>query len=275
MKIDSHQHFWQFDPVRDAWISDEMSVLRRDFMPDDLYPWLVENDFDACVAVQADQSEKETEFLLHLAQSYPWISGVVGWVDLLDSDLQDRLHYFKQYQAFKGVRHILQAEQPGFMTQPSFIKGVSQLKENGLTYDILTTESQLTEVVDLIEALPEMNLVIDHLSKPNIKEDSFDFWKGKMEIISQYEHVTVKLSGMATEADWNQWNADTLKPYIDLCLDLFEPKRLMFGSDWPVCQLAGSYARVYQALKECIKELTQEEQRQILGDTASKFYKLV
>lgn len=274
MKIDAHQHFWQFDPVRDAWITDDMSVIQRDFLPEDLYPILEENDVDACVAVQADQSEKETEFLLGLAQSHPWIKGVVGWVDLLSPELENRLDFYKQNPAFKGVRHILQAEASGFMTQKAFVNGVSQLMTHDLTYDILTTESQLPEVVDFVKALPEMSLVIDHLSKPNIKEASFDQWKKNMERISQYEHVCVKLSGMVTEADWQNWDDSTLKPYVDACLEMFGPSRLMFGSDWPVCLLAGSYQQVYDSLKTCINELTPSEQQQILGGTATSFYKL-
>lgn len=274
MRIDAHQHFWQFDPVRDSWITEDMAVIRQDFLPMDLKPLLEAADIDGCVAVQADQSEKETAFLLELAGRYPFIKGVVGWVDLLGDNLGERLGYYKKQKALKGVRHILQSEPEGFMTAPKFMKGVSSLKDFDLSYDILTSEKQLPEVCELIGLLPEMRLVIDHISKPDIKNESFDHWAKYMKTISGYSHVYVKLSGMATEADLQNWSADDFRKYIDFCLEHFGPERLMFGSDWPVCLLAGSYQKVYQALLSCISELSDDEQAWVLGKTATYFYQL-
>ena len=174
MRIDAHQHFWQYDPVKGAWITDEMQVIRQDFMPGDLKPLLDSHDIDGCVAVQADQSERENEFLLELTEQNTWIKGVVGWLDLKADDLTDRMEHYQQYDSFKGVRHILQAEPEGFMTDPKFIKGVAQIGASGMTYDILTTENQLEEAIDFVKALPEMPLVIDHISKPNIAQASYD-----------------------------------------------------------------------------------------------------
>jgi len=274
MKIDSHQHFWEFDPVRDAWITDDMGVIRKDFVPEDLKPILEKNGIDGCVAVQADQSEKETEFLLSLADKNPFIKGVVGWVDLKSDNLNERLSHYKQRSTFKGIRHILQAESNGFMLDPGFIEGVSALHKHDLSYDILTTEEQLSEVSELIKLLPEIRLVIDHISKPDIKNQSFDHWAHCMKEISAHSHVYVKLSGMATEADWKTWTVDDLKPYVDFCLEHFGSQRLMFGSDWPVCLVAASYDRIYQSLLECINELSADEQNLIMGGTASNFYHL-
>lgn len=275
MKVDAHQHFWQFEPIRDSWISEDMSVIRRDFLPMDLKPLLDASGIDGCVAVQADQSEMETGFLLELASRYPFIKGVVGWVDLLSVNLGERLGYYKKQKAFKGVRHIMQSEPQGFMTAPKFVKGISSLKDFDLSYDILTNEKQLPEVYELVHSLPEMRLVIDHISKPDIKKQSFDHWAKYMKTISGYGHVYVKLSGMVTEADMQNWSAGDFRKYTDFCLEHFGPERLMFGSDWPVCLLAGSYQKVYQALLTCISELSDDEQSWVLGRSATSFYQLV
>ena len=274
MRIDAHQHFWQFDPKKDTWITDDMAVIRRDFMPEELKNHLERHDFDGCVAVQADQSERETEFLLTLAGQYNFIKGVVGWVDLRSDFISERLSHFGQNDLFKGVRHILQAEPKGFMTSEPFIRGVKSLNEHDLSYDILTHEGQLPEVIDFITKLPEMRLVIDHISKPNIKIKSFDNWAKYMKTISCYTHVNVKLSGMVTEADRSNWNKKDLQPYIDFSLEHFGANRLMFGSDWPVGLLAGSYDDIHQVMLQCIEKLSETEKANIMGLTASKFYRL-
>ena len=274
MKIDAHQHFWQYDPVKGAWITDEMQVIRQDFMPGDLKPLLDSHDIDGCVAVQADQSERENEFLLELTEQNTWIKGVVGWLDLKADDLTDRMEHYQQYDSFKGVRHILQAEPEGFMTDPKFIKGVAQIGASGMTYDILTTENQLEEAIDFVKALPEMPLVIDHISKPNIAQASYDHWAKHMLKLSEFQHVNVKISGMITEADWKEWRVKDIKPYVDFCLENFGPERLMYGSDWPVCLIAGEYDQVIYAIKACLAELSISEQEAIYGKTASLFYKL-
>ncbi len=275
MKIDAHQHFWQYDPVRDNWITNEMSVIKRSFTPEDLKPILLKNNIGGCVAVQASQSEEETDFLLKCSENHSFIKGVVGWVNLTGNDLEDRLHSYKNQNTFKGVRHILQAEPKGFMIDSKFVKGINQLSKSDLSFDILIHESQLKEACELIRLLPEMRLVIDHIGKPDIKHKSYNQWKNYMKIISNYDHVYVKLSGMVTEASWQEWKMDDLKIYVDFCLEQFGPERLMFGSDWPVCLLAGSYEQVYQSLLSCIKELPRTEQDQIFGGTAMKFYNLI
>lgn len=274
MRIDAHQHFWQYHPVKEAWITDEMQVIRTDFMPEDLKPLLDQNAITGCVAVQADQSESETTFLLGLATANDWIKGVVGWLDLQKDDLDERLNYFKKDNHFKGVRHILQAEPKGFMTSGSFIEGVKMVGKHGFTYDILTSEHQLDEALELVKRLPAMPLVIDHISKPDIKAQSFDHWAKYMKMLSEFDHVYVKLSGMATEADWHNWTKEDFAIYIDFCLEHFGPKRLMYGSDWPVCLVAGSYDRIIESLQSTISTLSAEEQGWIMGKTAAQFYNL-
>ncbi|RMG63978.1 MAG: amidohydrolase [Bacteroidetes bacterium] len=273
-RIDAHQHFWKYDPVTGAWITDEMQVIRRDFMPSDLQPLLEQHGIDGCVAVQAEQSLAENTFLLGLADQHPFIRGVVGWVDLKSAHLAQQMEPFLDHPTFKGVRHILQAEPDGFMTDPRFIRGVAWLGQQGLTYDILTTEKQLAEVVQFVEALPAMPLVIDHISKPNIAQASFSHWASHMQRLSAFEHVCVKLSGMITEAHWQSWKPEDLAPYVDFCLKHFGPERLMYGSDWPVCLVAGTYAEAQAALAHCLASLSPSEKEAIFGLTARRFYSL-
>ena len=274
MRIDSHQHFWRYDPVKGAWITDDMKAIRRDFLPDDLSPLFQAHGIDGCVAVQADQTEDENHFLLDLAQSNSWIKGVVGWLDLKADNLEERIQFFSENERFKGVRHVLQTEPDGFMSDPDFVSGVTKVGENQLTYDILTIENQLNEVVEFVSALPEMPLVIDHISKPNISTSSFDHWSKCMKELSEFDHVHVKLSGMITEANWETWSIQDLKPYVDFCLEHFGPDRLMYGSDWPVCLVAGKYDQVIFSIKALIAQLSSDEQAAIFGLTASRFYNL-
>ncbi|MFY0685744.1 MAG: amidohydrolase family protein [Cyclobacteriaceae bacterium] len=274
MRIDAHQHFWKFDPVRDSWITEDMGVIKRDFLPGDLEPMLQDTGIGGTISVQASQSTTETDFLLRLARNHDFIKGVVGWVDLKDEGVIDQLEFYKRNPKFKGVRHILQAESKGFMTDTKFIWGLRRLYSQDLTYDILIYEKQLEEVCDLVRLLPEMRLVIDHIGKPNIKDSSFDQWAKYMKELSQYPHVYAKLSGMITEADWNNWTEDDLQPYVDFMLTHFGADRLMYGSDWPVCKVAGSYMEVHSAMLACISELSFGDQEKIMGMTAAKFYKL-
>lgn len=271
MKIDSHQHFWQYDPAIQSWISDEMAVIKKDFGPEDLQPLLQKHGFDGCVAVQADTSENETQFLLSLAEKHDFIKGVVGWLDLKSSDLREKLDFYAKSPHLKGIRHTIQSEGPGFMLDKHFIDGVATLRDFDLTYDILITEDQLEEAAHMIGRLPEMKLVVDHIAKPNIKEKSFDHWAEWMGEISNFRHVYVKLSGMATEADWQQWEPADFKPYIDFCVEKFGPDRLMIGSDWPVCLVAGSYDSIIGAT---FSALSESEKESIMGKTATGFYNL-
>ena len=275
MTIDSHQHFWKYNPVRDAWITGDMKVLQQDFLPPDLEPLLTAHSVEGCVAVQAASSEHETIFLSELAQADPRIKGVVGWTDLLSEDLESALEKYRDLAVVKGFRHILQAEKEGFMLQPKFLKGVKLLEQYGFTYDILIYEKQLSESLDLVKQVPDrIPLVIDHIAKPNIKESSFSYWQEKIKLIATHPNVFIKLSGMVTEADWHHWEKKDFVPYIETVLNAFGPTRIMFGSDWPVCLLAASYERVISMARDFTATLSVEEQAAIMGGTAAQFYSL-
>ncbi|WP_234733132.1 amidohydrolase family protein [Tellurirhabdus bombi] len=274
MTIDSHQHFWFFDPVRDAWITDEMAVIRQDFLPADLEPVLKANGIDGCVAVQAAQSEDETLLLLKLAEAYSFIKGVVGWVDLQSEKVYDRLEYFSQYEELKGIRHIVQAEPDDFMTRPEFIRGVRQLAAFDLTYDILIYPTQLKAALQLVRAVPEVNFVIDHLAKPYIKDQKINTWSNFMVEIAKHPNVSCKVSGMVTEADWKNWKKEDFYPYLDVVFEHFGPDRLMFGSDWPVSLVAADYEQVKGMLEEYTKRWGDEVHRKVFGANAERFYNL-
>lgn len=274
MRIDSHQHFWKFDPVRDAWIDSSMEKIAQDFLPKDLKPLLRQNQMDGCVAVQADQSEAETEFLLDLAEENSFIKGVVGWVDLSADDLSKRLNFFSKNPLFKGIRHILQAEKEGFMLQDSFLKGIAQLKDFNLTYDILIYPHQLEEANKMIEKNPHQAFVLDHLAKPYIKDQKIERWTSHIKQLAKNRNVYCKLSGMITEADWNHWQAKDFDKYLSVALEAFGVDRLMFGSDWPVCLLAGSYQHVVKIVDQFIMKLNPKDQDKIMGENAQNFYNL-
>jgi L-fuconolactonase len=274
-RIDSHQHFWKFDPVRDAWITDEMKAIRKDFLPDDLRPLLSEVNFDGCVAVQVDQSEEDTQFLIDLAKQNDFIKGVVGWVNLQADNVEERLDYYKSFKIVKGFRHILQGEQNRkFMLDSKFMRGVALLQKYNFTYDILIYADQLKYVKDFVSALPEQKFVIDHLAKPGIKYKNLDEWKREIYMAAENDNVYCKISGMVTEADWKKWTADDFTPYLDAVVDAFGTDRIMFGSDWPVCLVAASYSQVVTISAKYFSSFSKSEQEKFFGGNAIKFYNL-
>jgi L-fuconolactonase len=272
--IDAHQHFWKYDPVVHGWISDEMSVIRKDFLPADLLPVLQQHHIDACVAVQADQSEKETDFLIALANDNAFIKGVVGWVDLQSENSKVRLAHYAQYPVVKGFRHILQGEDPSFMLQPRFLRGIAALKEFGFTYDILIYPKHLEASLQLVKQFPEQAFVIDHMAKPTIKDGLLDDWAKGMQALAQYPNVFCKISGMVTEADWKDWKKEQLFPYLDVITKAFGVKRLLYGSDWPVCLVAASYEQMLTPVREYFSAFSAEEQVMLFGNNAINFYHL-
>ncbi|QZT36667.1 amidohydrolase family protein [Halosquirtibacter xylanolyticus] len=274
-RIDSHQHFWKYDTQKHAWISDEMSILKKDYFPADLKPCLEAIEFDGCVAVQADQSEDETKFLIALSETDRFVRGVVGWVDFRAEDIEERLAYYKNYPVVKGFRHVVQDEpDDAFLLGDDFMRGIALLEKYGYTYDILILEKHLKVAEKFITAFPNQPFVIDHIAKPNIKEKSIDTWKADMQAIAKHKNVYCKLSGMVTEADWSNWNDDDLIPYIDATIETFGADRVMIGSDWPVCTLGGSYQRVMGVVMDRINLLSETDQEAILGGNAIKFYNL-
>ena len=275
MRVDSHQHFWKFDPVRDNWITDEMAVIRKDFLPADLQPVLTKNDFDGSVVVQSDQSENENEFQLKNAEGNDFIKGVVGWVDLQASNIEERLAHYSSFKKMKGFRHVLQGETDrSFMLKPGFMKGISNLEKFGFTYDILIYADQLKYIPEFVGAFMNQRFVIDHLAKPRIEDQELAEWKKDMQNIARFENVSCKISGMVTEADWKNWKQDNFIPYIDVVIEAFGPDRIMFGSDWPVCLVAASYEEMFSIVQEYFSSFSETEQELFFGGNAVKFYNL-
>ncbi len=273
-RIDAHQHFWIFDPIRDNWIDGTMQSIQKDFLPADLNPLLIENKFSACVAVQASQTEEETNFLLELANQNDFIKGVVGWVDLSNDTILDRLNYFSKYDKLKGFRHVVQGEPDDFMYRKDFRNGINGLKTYNYTYDILIFHRQLTAAIDLVSTFPNQAFVVDHIAKPDIKSGEIISWKKGIKEIAKAENVMCKISGMVTEANWNLWRPDDLKPYLDIIFENFGANKLMFGSDWPVCNLAANYSQVVTIVESYITQLSVDEQNQIWLENAKTFYNL-
>ena len=274
MRIDSHQHFWKYDPIRDGWINDTMEAIRRDFLPLELKPILKENKIDGCIAIQADQSEEETIFLLNLAEDNPFIKGVVGWVDLCANNVENRLEYFSKFKKFCGVRHILQSEPIDFMFSNEFQFGISKLRPLGLTYDILILPRQITAAIELVKNFPDQPFVLDHMAKPNIKYGNITSWKRDIETLGSFQNVHCKISGLVTEASWNNWTQKDFSPYLDVVFNAFGLDRVMFGSDWPVCLLSAEYLDVIQTIEDYFEILSSEDRDRIMGLNAMKFYKL-
>ncbi|GAA4307130.1 amidohydrolase family protein [Mucilaginibacter gynuensis] len=275
LKIDSHQHFWIYDPVKDAWITDDMSVIQRDFLPDNLAPLLQYNHISGCVAIQADQSDKESDFLLGLAKDSHIIRGVVGWVDFQADDIESRLEHYSRFPKLKGFRHVLQAEPDvRFMLGAKFMHGISLLKKYDFTYDILIKPQHLQAAAEFVAAFPEQRFVIDHLAKPLIKDGLIDEWQEGIGRLAKFPNVYCKVSGFVTEADWHSWQAADFIPYFDIVFNSFGLKRVMFGSDWPVNVLAGGYNRALKVLTDYTAKFTETEQAQFWGQNAMDFYRL-
>jgi L-fucono-1,5-lactonase len=274
MRVDAHQHFWKYKPERDSWITDDMEPLKHDFLPEDLMPELRSNNLDGCISVQADQSENETEFLLHLAAQHPQILAVVGWVDLCALEVRDSLQRYVSFKKFRGVRHILQAEPDDFMLRDAFLRGISYLKDFGLTYDVLIYSRQLPAALQLVTRFSDQRFVIDHIGKPEIRSNKRRPWAQHMGEIARNRNVYCKISGMITEADWRHWSEKEISPYLDVVFDAFGMDRVMFGSDWPVCLLAGSYTRVIGLLGKYTESFSESDRAKIFGLNAAHFYGL-
>lgn len=274
-RIDSHQHFWKFDPVRDSWINEEMKVIQRDFFPEDLQVELRRNDFDGCVAVQSDQSEAENHFHFQNAEKFDFIKGIVGWVDLQSKTIEARLKYYSQFKKIKGFRHVLQGEpQRDLMLQPAFINGISFLKKYNYTFDILIFKDQLQYVPKLVSAFPDQPFIIDHMAKPEIKNREIDQWEKEIRGLAPFENLYCKISGMVTEADWKNWKKEDFKPYLDVVVETFGTDRIMFGSDWPVCLVAASYSEMLRIVEDYFSTFSKDEQEKFFGLNAIRFYNL-
>ena len=272
--IDSHQHFWKYDSVRDAWISDEMGVLKRDFLPEELHVIYTRHGIQGCVAVQADQSDNETKFLLSLSKQHDFIRGVVGWIDLKGKRLEEQLEAYSQEKKVKGFRHIVQAEPAGFLLDQAFQRGVKTLNRYGYTYDLLIYHHQLEEAAVFAAITEGTRMVVDHAAKPPIKNKERKGWKESMKKLARFENIFCKISGMVTEADWSHWTADDLNPYLEDVFELFGASRILYGSDWPVCLLAATYEQQLSIVLSFVERLSADEKKRVLYENAVRFYNL-
>ncbi len=275
MRIDSHQHFWVYQPGEYDWIDDSMTSLRRDFLHADLKPELERTGFQGCVAVQARQTMEETRWLLELAAASPFILGVVGWVDLQSSEARSQLQTVAGNPKLVGVRHVVQTEPDDrFLLRPEFLRGISLLEEFDLAYDILIYTKHLPVAAEFVQRFPRQRFVLDHLAKPPIKSGALHPWTDGIQKLAAFPNVFCKLSGLVTEADWQHWKPADMKPYLDVAFESFGPERLMIGSDWPVCTVAASYTRVMDVVKDYLSRHPAHVQESILGGNAQRFWKL-
>jgi len=275
MVIDSHHHFWRYEPSKYAWISESMGVLRRDYLPPDLHREITAAGVNGVISVQARQTVDETQRLLDFADQNDFIRGVVGWVPLTSPAVEQDLQRFTERPKLKAVRHVLQDEpDDDYMLDDDFNRGIGALKDFGLRYDILIFERHLAQAIQLVDRHPDQVFILDHIAKPRIRERIISPWKENLREPARRPNVYCKLSGIATEADHRSWTPQQLRPYMQTALDAFGPRRIMFGSDWPVCLLAVSYRRWFDLVRDFIAPLTPDEQERVMGKTAIEAYAL-
>jgi len=273
--IDTHHHLWKYKPEDYGWMDNSMSVLKQDYLPEDMEQELLKTDTTGTVVVQARQSIDETRWLLELADRHSFIKGVVGWLDLCSPMLEQHLKEFASYPKLVGVRHVIHDEpDDDFMLGADFMKGIAQLEAYELCYDLLLFPRHLSRAVKLVRTFPNQHFVLDHLGKPQIKAGKIEPWKSDIARLAGYPNVWCKLSGMVTEADHKQWHYKELLPYMEVVLNAFGPDWIMLGSDWPVCRLAGEYSEVLNVVHEFIKSLKNSDQEKILYRNAVDCYQL-
>jgi len=274
MKIDSHQHFWNYDEKQYPWIP-KNSPLHRDWLPEDWQKEGAKAGLDGSIAVQARQTLEESRWLLRLADQHPTIKGVVGWVYLRSEKVGNQLAEFSRHPKFIGVRHVVQDEPDDqFMLRPEFLRGISRLADFKLSYDILIFPKQLPAAIELARRFPAQPFVLDHLAKPLIRDGSLSPWQEQIRELAQSPNVSCKISGMVTEARLGAWRNEDFRPYLDVVFDAFGEDRLLFGSDWPVCLLSASYAQVFGIVRDYLKPLPETARAKILGNNAARVYGL-
>ena len=273
--IDAHQHFWKFDPLIHDWITDDMSVIKKDFLPNDLLSIYQENNIAGCVAVQADQSEAETDFLIKLSATNSFIRGIVGWIDLRATNIDELLTKYTTEPIIKGFRHVLQSEpQRDLMLSLDFKRGINALQARDYSFDILIFTDQLAFASELAETFPEQRFVVDHIAKPDILLKEINEWKAGIETLAANPNVYCKISGMVTEANHKNWTPNDFTPYLDIITTNFGTNRIMYGSDWPVCLLSASYKQVLSIVQDYFSSFSNEDQQKFFAGNAIKFYKL-
>jgi L-fuconolactonase len=275
MRLDSHQHFWEYNPAHQVWMTDQMQVLRRDYLPDELKPLLRASGFDGSIAVQARQMIEETEWLLHLADAHDFIKGVVGWVDLCSPALRAQLESFSGHAKLVGVRHVIHDEpDDNFMHRPEFRRGIGWLHDFNLTYDLLLFPRHLPGAVRLVAEFPKQAFVLDHMAKPPLRGGLVSPWAEHLKRLAEFPNVFCKLSGLVTETEWKCWRPENFHQYLDIAIGTFGTERVMIGSDWPVCTLSGDYAATMGVVTEYVQKFPAAVREQILGGNCSRFYGL-
>ncbi|NIL96067.1 MAG: amidohydrolase family protein [Planctomycetales bacterium] len=277
--IDAHQHFWDFansDRFDYGWLAEpQHAPIRRSYLPEDLRPRIDEVGVQRTIFVQTQHNLGENEWALRLAEQHDFLAGVVGWVDLASEECEQQLSRFRDHPYFVGVRHITQDEpDDDFILRDDVLCGLKVLERHQVPFDLLFYVRHLKHAATVAGRLPDLPLVIDHLAKPGIKDQRTDNWREAFQAAAACPNVFCKLSGMITQADWHTWQPADLAPYVTAAVELFGPDRLMFGSDWPVCELAGSYRQVIEALGEVLGGLSDSERAKIFGGTAQRFYNL-
>ncbi len=274
-RIDAHHHLWRYSKKEYGWIAANMASIARDFLPQDLQKVLMSSGMQGSIAVQARQTLEETQSLLNFAQEFPFIRGVVGWAPIARPEFPQVLERFHHFEKLKGFRHVVQDEpDEAFLLRPDFNASIALFKRYGLVYDILIFERQLPAAISFVDRHPAQVFVLDHIAKPRIRDRVLEPWRTNIRELARRENVFCKLSGMVTEAHWAQWSLPDLLPYFEVVLDAFGPRRLMAGSDWPVCLLAATYQTWFSTLREFISRLSSAEQEMILGGVASEVYSL-
>ena len=274
MRIDSHQHFWKYNSEDYPWIKDAHAVIKRDFLLEDLFPLLKSANLNGCVAVQAMQQLSETDFLLQLAENNPSIIGVVGWVPFCDANVEAHIARYAENSKIVGFRHIIQDEPDDqFMLRSDFNEGIRLLTRYSLCYDLLIFERHLPQSREFVDKHPSLSIIVDHIAKPHIRKNEFDHnWANNIRQLAERDQVSCKLSGLVTEVRDAEWNSELLQPYFDTVLEAFGPKRLLFGSDWPVCLLRSEYETWLRVVSELIAPLSVSEQEAIMGGNAARIY---
>lgn len=275
IRIDAHHHFWKYNPKEYEWISENMNLLKRDFLPEMLKQEISKVKVDGVISIQARQTLEETDWLLKHAGEYDFIKGVVGWFNLRDKNVTKQIEKFSQNKKLVGVRHVIQDEPDDeFILRKDFQRGIKILNEFNLTFDILVYQKHLPHVLKFLKMFSEQPFVIDHIAKPDIKNGKIEPWRTNIKKLSNFENVFCKVSGMVTETDWHNWEQKDFNPYLDVILETFGASRIMLGSDWPVCTLAATYEQVLKIPIEYISQLSSDERDSIMGTNALKFYNI-
>lgn len=275
MIIDAHHHFWQYNPEEYDWIDDSMKVIRNDFLPGDLAPAIQEAGINGVVTVQARQLVKETDWLLGMARQNKFMRGVVGWLPLIEDDIERYLEYYSDEKLLKGLRHVIQGEpNQDFILRSDFNRGVSLMEKYALVYDILIVGQQLPNTIRFVDQHPNQAFVLDHIAKPCISSNELSPWKEHIQKLAKRENVSCKISGMVTEANFQSWTPEQLQPYFEVILEAFGSNRLLFGSDWPVCLVATTYKNWKDLVLKAIASFSETEKANIMGENAVRVYKL-